>query len=448
MIMFGFAFGFVFRGPFLLTDEIIAASTSSSRVMTSMSRDPSFEVPMMRGKQSLSSRRRAEMKDSLPVSQQQPHANTRDETTSHFKESQATMHVKPAVDSTTSTVPASSMEIIDFEKQDKVVIAIKIHGVPYLTQLKQSLCLLTAAYNNRVQYDMLLFISEPLPEKDVQELQRIVHPARLLVEQDEKTTLQQHLEGLDAEQTARLLKRCYVDETSQLEWWTRCREEGYQGSDMPLRYNWQAEFRSKWIWYSKQLSNYRYMMWWDSDAMATKVWQQDPVAFMIRNKLKMFFDNFPAGTSRGPKIKEKIMQAYNNENLCQLHLVQGRLHPIFGNCTNPSINQIHGFFHITDLDFYRNEENLKWFDILIGNAKFSRQWDDQIAVTIPAAMRAANESWSMNHHGVQLDVYHNQQFDGQRRFRGGGYVKWYQQRSAIDFPESIATCKALVKNGG
>jgi hypothetical protein len=437
MIMIGFAFGFLFRGPFLLTHDLIDSSSSpslSSRIMTSISdEDASFQAPvvLIRGGTS----RKLPQYD-RPPSQQAPVEARQDEAAVlRNSSSSAIIRVEEEI------------EIVDFEKQDKVVIAIKIHGPPYLTQLKQSLCLLTAAYNNRVQYDILLFHSEPLPEKDVQELHTIVHPARLLLEQDDKT-LQQHLEGMDDEQTQRLLKRCNVNATHQLEWWTRCNEDGYKGADMPLRYNWQAEFRSKWIWYSKQLSNYRYMMWWDSDAMATKVWQQDPVAFMIRHKLKLFFDHFPGGSSKGPALQKKMIQAYNT-SLCALKLANGRLHPIFGHCDSPNIQQIHGFFHITDLDFYRNAENLRWFDIMIGHSKFSRQWDDQLAVTVPAAMRAANESGSMNHHGVVLDIYHNQQFDGQRRWRGGGgYVHWYKQRSAIDFPESIDTCQALVKNGG
>jgi hypothetical protein len=457
MVMIGFVFGFLFRGPFLVTHDLMldssspsspSSSSSSSRIMTSIisnDEDASFQAPgaSIRGGKKLSQQEH----DDRPSSRQAPVEAAR------TLQNDAAIIV-PRSNSTSASLIHVEKEVVDFEKQDKVVIAIKIHGPPYLKQLKQSLCLLTAAYNNRVQYDILLFHSEPLPDKDVQELQRIVHPARLLLEQDDKT-LQQHLQGLDQAQTARLLKRCNVTDASKLEWWTRCSEGNrYQGADMPLRYNWQAEFRSKWIWYSKQLSNYRFMMWWDSDAMATKVWQQDPVAFMIRHELKVFFDHFPAGSTKGPALKEKIEKAYgsskndSNQTLCQLKLANGRLRPIFGHCDSPNIQQIHGFFHITDLDFYRNKENPRWFDVMIGNSKFSRQWDDQLAVTIPAAMRAANASWSMNHHGVKLDIYHNQQFDGQRRWRGGGYVHWYKNRSAVDFPESIATCKALVKNGG
>jgi hypothetical protein len=187
------------------------------------------------------------------------------------------------------------------------------------------------------------------------------------------------------------------------------------------------------------------MLWYDSDAMATRVWEQDPVAVMIRNDLAMFFDHFPQGETKGQEVQDKIKHAYN-DTLCSLRMKKGHLVKGGGNCD--AVPQIRGFFHITNLDFYRSPENLRWYDILIGDNKFSRKWDDQLAVTVPAAMRAANRSWEMGANGVKLDVWHNGELDGKRRWKGGGYLKWWKKEAQESFPEGFGSCKSLVTNPG
>jgi hypothetical protein len=59
------------------------------------------------------------------------------------------------------------------------------------------------------------------------------------------------------------------DET--LTWGHRACELGYMGACMPLEYSWQSEFRAKHIWTHSALKKYKYMMWYDSDAMAARV---------------------------------------------------------------------------------------------------------------------------------------------------------------------------------
>jgi hypothetical protein len=151
--------------------------------------------------------------------------------------------------------------------------------------------------------------------------------------------------------------------------------------------------------------------------------------------------------TRGSDLREKIVDAYN-DTLCELKLVEGRLFAKGGKCIKPNVPQIHGFFHVTNLDFYRSPENLRWADIMIGDTKFSRRWDDQLAVTVPAAMRAPERSWEMGANGVTLDVWHNSFLDGKRRWRGGGYQAWWKKESAESFPEAVGTCKSLITNGG
>ena len=178
----------------------------------------------------------------------------------------------------------------DFEKQPGVVIATKIHGPEYMGALKQQYCLFTAAYNARMQYDMVLFASEEIGEENRKELADTVAPANLTIYIDEKT-LMDHVNELNENQTEYLLRRCNVKSADELTWRTRCQE--WDGGVMPLAYTWQCEFRSKWIWRHPGLAKYKYMMWMDSDTMCTKAWKQDPIATMVRNDLVLMFDNYP-----------------------------------------------------------------------------------------------------------------------------------------------------------
>jgi hypothetical protein len=214
---------------------------------------------------------------------------------------------------------------------------------------------------------------------------------------------------------------------------------------MPLAYSWQSEFRAKHIWKHSALTKYKYMMWYDSDAMATRVWEQDPITVMIRNDLAILFDHFPQGKTKGQEVQDKIRQACN-DTLCGLRLQDGHFVKGSRNCN--SVPQVHGFFHITNLDFYRSPENLRWFDIMIGDTKFSRRWDDQLAVTVPAAMRAPTRSWEMGANGIKLDVWHNGYMDGKRKWKGGGYVKWWKAEANASFPEGFGSCKSLLATLG
>ena len=345
------------------------------------------------------------------------------------------------------TQPGNYSSIRDFERLDGVVIATKIHGPDFFSQLRQSFCLLKAAYNDRMLYDHLVFTTIPLSDHQTKTLTEIVHPANLRIITDE-LTLSDQIKKMTRMQRMILKRRCKVNSTEDLYWWTRCCEEGATGICMSLAYTWQSEFRAKHLWTHEALQNYKTMMWFDSDAMPTRVWDTDPVAVHRRNGLKMLFAHFPQGKSAGEDLMDKIHEAFNNETICSLRLQDGHLFKTEGNCRKPALPNIHGFFHITDLDFYRQPEILNWFNILIGDSKFSRRWDDQLAVTIPSAMRAADLSWEMEALGVKNDVWHNQFFDGKYRWRGGGYQKWWSINGTTWFPKAAEMCQGLITNSG
>ena len=70
--------------------------------------------------------------------------------------------------------------------------------------------------------------------------------------------------------------------------------------------------------------------------------------------------------------------------------------------------EVHGFMHISSLDFFRSEAVMKWTRTLIGDTKFARQFDDQIAVTAPAAVLASNRTAEIERGaGMKLNIFHN-----------------------------------------
>jgi hypothetical protein len=105
--------------------------------------------------------------------------------------------------------------------------------------------------------------------------------------------------------------------------------------------------------------------------------------------------------------------------------------------------QVHGFFHITNLDFYRSDPVMHWARILIGDSKFSRKFDDQIGVTIPAALLASNRTWDMRSNGFNMSVFHNHYRDGRRTEPMGGYIKWWRKNGKTEFPEAKGKCRIV-----
>jgi hypothetical protein len=129
-------------------------------------------------------------------------------------------------------------------------------------------------------------------------------------------------------------------------------------------------------------------------------------------------------------------------------MIRGSLVFDEGNCLgkkNVRIKQVHGFFHTTNLDFYRSEPVKKWSRVLIGDTKFSRMYDDQIGVTMPAAVLAGNRSWEMRGHGLHLDMFHNFGLDGFKERAVGGFVNFWKKNGKERFPEAVDKCWIHIK---
>jgi len=332
----------------------------------------------------------------------------------------------------------------EFTRQEGVVVATKIHGPHQFPILKQFLCLFNFAYNKRMKYDVLIFTTEPLSKEEIEEIQMIGKPAKVFVVVD-NAGLHKLIDELEPHKREMFLEKCDLKDPEALAnatWFNNCKERGRTNR---LAYNWQAEFRAMRIWTHKALKPYRYMLWIDADAFCTEEWKRDPVAFFIENNLAIFFANFAAGKSPGgfPEFKSRLITAFNR-TLSEVEIEEGHLTAKDG---VGAINQIHGFMHMTDLDFFRSEQVLHWARTLIGDEFLSRRFDDQLAVTVPAAILAPNRSWLMRQNGVELNVFHNGLMDGQERAPAFNFLAYWNDKGGKEkMPEANEKCE-LTANG-
>ena len=208
-----------------------------------------------------------------------------------------------AIDDTSKPGPPEVKRNVvkEFERQEGVVIATKIHSTNHLDAIAQSLCLLHYAYNNRVLYDIVVFSTYDIPESELKKVRELIKPAKLILAVDNEG-LHERIDSLDPVRKAKMLKRCNVTETKEIEWYTWCDVDD-TGKWERLAYTWQAEFRSLHLWTHHLLKPYKYMLWFDSDAFCTRVWERDPVAFMIQNDLAIFFDHFPVSIQDSKSIR-------------------------------------------------------------------------------------------------------------------------------------------------
>ena len=195
-------------------------------------------------------------------------------------------------DPPTFEAPIVNPNTKDFDLSIPGVVVTKIQGSSHLRALKQMLCLFTKAYNDRANRDIIVFTSEELELKEIEQLKEIVSPAKLIVEVD-NPGLHTMVDKLSSKQKTHLFERCKVNSTSELTWYTKCTEvTSYSAlKGERIAYNWQAEFRALWMWTRPVLAPYKYLMWMDSDVFCTRIWNQDPIARMERHDLALVRHN-------------------------------------------------------------------------------------------------------------------------------------------------------------
>ena len=328
-------------------------------------------------------------------------------------------------------------QAIDFVRHENVAIVTKIHGEHQWSLVEQSLCLLHYAYNRNVLYDIIIFTTDPVGENLIQDLEAAIAPTKVSVVVDNKG-LQNEIADLSPEKYDAFKKRCNYTDTGNLTWFSEC--DGNR-----LAYNWQAEFRGKRLWHHPALAEYETMLWMDTDGFPTKPWEKDPVDYFVKNDGVIMFQNFKGHSKY--YVQKGIHEGFN-KTICKMTISKEHGDLEVENykkggvlCFERGVPNIHGFFHITNLDFYRSPEVTKGLDAVFGDCFLCRQPDDQLAVTVPAAVLAPDRSWALREKGFQLDVFHNSMLDGIDQAKPAGYKKYWEQFGETNLPEAYGVCK-------
>jgi hypothetical protein len=330
-------------------------------------------------------------------------------------------------------------EISEFIRQEGVAIVTKVHGPHQLALLKQSMCLLHQAYNKKVGYDIVVFTTVPITEDEplLVDIRAMISPVRLRVVVDNDGIVNE-IHKLSPLRRKNFLSRCNASSPEEITWDSECYEEGVGMGR--IGYNWQAEFRSWHIWRHEGLRHYRYMMWIDTDAFCTRAWDRDPIAIAMKNQMVIYFDNYPQG--RAKAAHPRVQEVFGKSICFARKSPNGQLYTSVGeDCGGSQLWTIHGFFHITSLDFFRQEEVIRWAETMIGDCFVCRKFDDQLAVTVPAVLLAPERSWDMYKSGVQLEIFHNNLIDGKRGKKAGGFATYWSDNAESQFPEAWNTCE-------
>ncbi len=346
---------------------------------------------------------------------------------------------------------ADKENIGPFEHYEGVVMVTKVLWPKDIPLLKQMICLFNAAYNHRAgYYDIVVFTTMSWTQEQIDELAAIAAPATLKVVKD-SPDLDKVLAAMTEEEVNFLKDRCGCARNETLTWFHVCREEGY-GSVANLGYAWQAVFRAYHLWTEEVLTPYKYMIWLDSDSLPTKSWERDPMKFMIEKDLVLAYDRFNFGRTRGDLFTEKLKLAYNRTVCYVAETEFGYLKTKKCSDGRALIVQAGGFMHITNLDFYRSPSALNFNKIITSykTPRFSRQWDDQLAVTAPAVMEYPERSWNiaklMN---TTLDIHHNGHLDGGRTNPyGEDYRRFWILYGGKNWDVGREMCKRVVREKG
>jgi len=163
------------------------------------------------------------------------------------------------------------------------------------------------------------------------------------------------------------------------------------------------------------------------------------------------FNHYPQGVAK--KMLQTFLDFFNATTVCDLKLNKsgGQLQRTLRNqieyeairrrgenalkCGNMNVRNIHGYMHITDLDFYRQPKVINGLKALRVNRFLCRNPDDQLAVTLLAAIYALEKSWDMRLTG----------FDGlSETVRTTRIPKYWAQIAAKVLPTTDKVCKITV----
>jgi len=338
---------------------------------------------------------------------------------------------------------------LPFERYDGVVMVTKVLWPDDIRLLQQMICTFNAAYNRHAgYYDIVVFTSKPFIQPQIDEIQRVAFPANLSVVVD-TPPLKDVLASMTEEEVLFLKERCgCCSDNQSLSWMDHCTEK--DGHTVNLGYAWQSEFRTYHIWKHPILAKYKYMIWMDSDAISTKMWNRDPMKIMTENNLVVMYDHWPNGQS-DEALLPKIMKAYN-QSLCHISEDGGHFNSTPCTMENPKValGLIHGYHHITNMNFYRSERTMRFLKILVEDYRFTRKFDDQVGVTIPVALDAPHRAWAHHKHGLNFSIHHNGLLNGDVSTPNAqfGYHKYHWKRNRKEWVTGAKMCNPWITQRG
>ncbi len=148
------------------------------------------------------------------------------------------------------------------------------------------------------------------------------------------------------------------------------------------------------------------------------------------------------GRTKNLALKDKMIEAYGS-SICSHRINEGHLEANF--CEGEDefdFWQVNGFHHITNLDVYRSERHHNFLKIMVGDYRFSRMWDDQIAVLVPALMEDPEKAWDMRSHNITLKVAHHDKYDGRKKekLEHANKKTWWKKDIREKWPSGAALC--------
>ena len=125
-------------------------------------------------------------------------------------------------------------------------------------------------------------------------------------------------------------------------------------------------------------------------------------------------------SARSEELRTKMLKTYGKAPICY-NAIQNDTYTSKQICDTEKVNfrQFGGFFHVTNLDVFRAERHQKFLKEFVGDYKFSRKWDDQLAVTIVPSMEDISRVWRLRSHDFKLMVNHHNEYDGVKQERVG-----------------------------
>lgn len=338
----------------------------------------------------------------------------------------------------------------NFTRYDGVAIVTKVLWPKDLGHLKNWLCLINHAYNDRMKYDFVIFTTLPFEEDQISQLQKVAFPANLTVAL-EAPPLEEQLANMTTNELEFLYKRCNVTENTNLTWFHYCTEPGSRHLTN-LGYSWQAEFRAYHIWNHPAIMEYKYMIWLDTDALPSKQWEADPMQIMVEKNLTLFYSGYPYGQlKRSQPVARKLMNVYNT-SVCR---VRDDYKSIEANpCRGPAtFSGVAGMHHITNLEVYRKDIHQKFLKQFTGDYRFSRKNDDQLAVTIVGLMEQylyhqsihTNDPkkkilWHEKGNNLALRINHHSMYDNNKKDRAPANRRKYLNQLSESWPGLTDRC--------